>query len=121
MPSNPITQEQLDEIRYVLSDAFVDNRVDYAYIARQTQAYERAEIERILYCEVAPVCYVNLMAVIPEIWMGFERTSLLADIEESLQRRRNSRWQAFVDHLYIRWIRYSGGYIWKEICQHYPG
>ncbi|MFJ2338342.1 hypothetical protein ACIOMP_15880 [Pseudomonas protegens] len=119
MPSSPITPVQRDTIRYLLSDAFVDNEVDYAYIARETQAYDRAEVERILYEEVAPVCYINLMSVIPEIWIGFERESLLEEIEDSLALRRNSRWQAFRDRLFIRWIRFRGAYIWEEICKHY--
>lgn len=117
--SSDITPKQRDDIRYVLSDAFVDNEVDYAYIARETQNYDRAEVERILYEEVAPVCYVNLMAVIPEIWMGFAREPLLEEIEASLALRRNSRWQAFRGRLFIRWIRFRGAYIWDEICKHY--
>ncbi|WP_123724725.1 hypothetical protein [Pseudomonas protegens] len=117
--SSAITPEQLADIRYALSDAFIDNEVDYPYIARETQAYDRAEVERILYEEVAPVCYINLMSVIPEIWIGFERESLLEDIEDSLDRRRYSRWQAFRDRLFIRWIRFRGAYIWEEICKHY--
>ncbi|WP_258028798.1 DUF7079 family protein [Pseudomonas protegens] len=119
MPSSPITPVQRDTIRYLLSDAFVDNEVDYAYIARETQAYDRAAVERILYEEVAPVCYINLMSVIPEIWIGFERESLLEEIEDSLALRRSSRWQAFRDRLFIRWIRFRGAYIWEEICKHY--
>ncbi|KAF0864932.1 hypothetical protein [Pseudomonas sp. LD120] len=117
--SSAITPEQLADIRYVLSDAFVDNEVDYAYIARETQAFDRAEVERILYEEVAPVCYINLMAVIPEIWMGFAREPLLEEIEASLALRRRSRWQAFRVRLLIRWIRFRGAYIWAEICKHY--
>ncbi|PUA43900.1 hypothetical protein C5U62_18185 [Pseudomonas protegens] len=117
--SSAITPQQRDDIRYVLSDAFVDNEVDYAYIARETQAYDRAEVERILYEEVAPVCYTNLMAVIPEIWLCFARESLLEAIEESLALRRRSRWQAFRVRLFIRWIRFRGAYIWEEICKHY--
>ncbi|WP_178125999.1 DUF7079 family protein [Pseudomonas sp. Fl5BN2] len=117
--SAQITPEQRADIRYVLSDAFIDNEVDYPYIARETEAYDRAEVERILYYEVAPVCYVNLMSVIPEIWQGFQREWLLEAIENSLERRRNSRVQAFRDDLFIRWIRFRGAYIWKEICQHY--
>ncbi|PNG37023.1 hypothetical protein A1348_01120 [Pseudomonas protegens] len=117
--SSEITPQQRDDIRYVLSDAFVDNEVDYAYIARETQAYGRAEVERILYEEVAPVCYINLMAVIPEIWMGFAREPLLEEIEASLALRRSNRWQAFRVRLFIRWIRFRGAYIWEEICKHY--
>nr|BFD44149.1 hypothetical protein FFPRI1PSEUD_56480 [Pseudomonas sp. FFPRI_1] len=119
MPCSPITGQQLADIRYALSDAFVDNAVDYAHIARQTQAYDRALVQRILYDEVAPVCYGNLMAVIPEVWMGFDRDSLLEDIEQRLERRRNSRVQALRDRLFIRWIRFRGAYIWEQICRHY--
>ncbi|MGC5703613.1 hypothetical protein J4P02_25795 [Pseudomonas sp. NFXW11] len=115
----PITPEQRDAMHWVLSDAFVDNEVDYAYIARETQAYDRAEVERILYCEVAPVCYFNLMSVIPEIWSCFDRQWLREAIAESLERRRLSRWQAFRNRLLIRWVRFRGAYIWQEICKHY--
>jgi hypothetical protein len=43
-----MTKQQRADIRWALSDAFVDNQVDYAAIARQTEDFDKDEIKRIL-------------------------------------------------------------------------
>jgi hypothetical protein len=116
----PISPAQREDIYCALSEAFVDSQVDYALIARQTQAYDRHEIKRMLYEEVAPVCYPNLAAVIPPIWTGFARAPLLEDIQQWLEGLRRSRLRRAWALVYVSWIRWRCAYIWAEITQHYP-
>ena len=113
------TEKQRSDVYWALSDAFVDNEVDYEFIARQTEDYDPKEIKRILYEEVAPVCPTNLETVIPMIWSAFNLEQLKADIAETLKARERSRFRRQLDKLLIRWLEFRYKYIWKEISRHY--
>ncbi|MFM4937788.1 DUF7079 family protein [Aeromonas enteropelogenes] len=69
-----------------LSDLFVDNEVDYEYIARVARAFPVTHVEKVLFEWVAPVCYTNTLTPVPPIWADFERDSLWAEIQR-LQAR----------------------------------
>lgn len=64
-----------------LSDLFVDNEVDYEYIAKVARAFPVAHVEKALFEWVAPVCYTNTLAPMPPIWSGFESNSLWEEIQ----------------------------------------
>lgn len=113
------TEKERSDVYWSLSDAFVDNEVNYEFIARQTEDYDRQEIKRILYEEVAPVCHTNLETVIPMIWSAFNLEQLKADIAETLKARERSRFRRQLDKLLIRWLEFRYKYIWKEISRHY--
>ncbi|TDV42982.1 hypothetical protein EDF87_113111 [Pseudomonas helmanticensis] len=113
------TEKERSDVYWSLSDAFVDNEVNYEFIARQTEDYDQQEIKRILYEEVAPVCHTNLETVIPMIWSAFNLEQLKADIAETLKARERSRFRRQLDKLLIRWLEFRYKYIWKEISRHY--
>jgi hypothetical protein len=69
-----------------LSDLFVDNEVDFEYIARVAQAFPITHVEKALFEWVAPVCYTNTLTPVPPIWAGFERDSLWTEIQGLLAR-----------------------------------
>ncbi|KOX98900.1 DUF7079 family protein [Pseudomonas nunensis] len=115
--SMDLTLEHKNRVRIALAEAFVDSWVDYAYMAEQVRPYDLKIVEDILYMEVAPVCFWNLEAAVPPIWTGFEDESLLSEIEKALSARETSPVQRIIDRLKIAWLRYSYGYIWKEILK----
>ncbi|HCT5132645.1 TPA: hypothetical protein OTZ50_002412 [Aeromonas hydrophila] len=69
-----------------LSDLFVDNEVDYEYIAKVARAFPVTHVEKVLFEWVAPVCYTNTLAPVPPIWTSFERDSLWAEVQRLLAR-----------------------------------
>lgn len=69
-----------------LSDLFVDNEVDFEYIARVARAFPITHVEKALFEWVAPVCYTNTLTPVPPIWTGFERDSLWTEIQSLLAR-----------------------------------
>ncbi|WP_429023071.1 DUF7079 family protein [Aeromonas allosaccharophila] len=69
-----------------LSDLFVDNEVDFEYIARMARAFPITHVETVLFEWVAPVCYTNTLTPVPPIWTGFERDSLWTEIQSLLAR-----------------------------------
>ena len=75
-----MTLEQLHHVRALLSESFVDSWVDYAWIARELAPFDLAELKRIFYEEVAPICYYNIVAPVPPVWTGFEPVSLNEEI-----------------------------------------
>ncbi|WP_426203858.1 DUF7079 family protein [Pseudomonas sp. TWP3-1] len=111
-----ITSKERSDIRWALSDAFVDNEVDYAAIAREIEKFDPETIEEILFSEVAPVCHTNLESTLPAIWSCFNKEELESDIKHMLSLRKNSSIRKMFDHLLIKWLRYRYKYIWVEIA-----
>lgn len=104
-------------IQIALADAFVDSVVDYASIAERIQGYAPEIVEEILYSEVAPVCFSNLETPVPPVWAGFQDEWLLDEIAKELRARESSWVRRSFDRLKVAWLRYSYGYIWKEIMK----
>ncbi|MCH4899557.1 hypothetical protein [Pseudomonas sp. B707] len=112
-----LTPEDKAKIQIALAEAFVDNEVDYAYIAERIKPYDLKIVEDILYSEVAPVCFGNLETPVPPIWTGFKDEWLLDEIEKELRARQRSKMRRTFDKLKTLWLRYSYRYIWKEILK----
>lgn len=65
-----------------LSDIFVDNEVDFKYIASIAKCFPVDKVEEVLFEWGAPVCYTNLLIPAPSIWSGFDKKALWIDIFE---------------------------------------
>jgi hypothetical protein len=114
-----MTKQQRADIRWALSDAFVDNQVDYAAIARQTEDFDKDEIKRILFEEVAPVCHSNLESTLPTLWICFNREELESDIEKMLSTKSENWIQRKTNDILVKWLKYKYKYIWQEIEKQY--
>ncbi|UEG63328.1 DUF7079 family protein [Stutzerimonas chloritidismutans] len=79
-----MTHDERVRLWSVLSDAFVDNEIDYPEIARQLAGYDCAAVKKVFFEEVAPVCHSNLQAPIPPIWTAFKSTWLADTIDSNL-------------------------------------
>ncbi len=73
-----------------LSEAFNDNAVDYRFIADEVDGIPPRQLQEILFNEVAPECAFNVLAVIPPVWTGFDRTSPAECIRHTQVRNRRS-------------------------------
>ena len=73
------------ELCEALSGFFVDNEVDYRYIAKVAKAFPIEHVEKALFEWVAPVCYTNMLTPVPENWSGFERDRRWLDIQALLK------------------------------------
>ncbi|UIN54698.1 MULTISPECIES: hypothetical protein [Pseudomonas] len=114
-----MTKQQRADVRWALSDAFVDNEVDYAAIARRTREFDRDEVKRILFEEVAPVCHSNLESTLPTIWLCFNREELEGDIEKMLEKKKNSWLKGKTNAFLVKWLMSRYAYIWTEIENRY--
>ena len=95
-----------EEIWASLSDVFIDNEIDYSYIATQVADVDLPLLKEIFFNEVAPCCGPNLMCVIPPIWAGFCPKELAKDIRtmqirNSCSRVARLRHKGFV--VFCRW------------------
>ncbi|WP_341780908.1 DUF7079 family protein [Ectopseudomonas mendocina] len=112
-----MTREQRIQLWSALSDVFVDNEVDYGFIARQLQGHDRATAEAAFYEDVAPACYTNLLTPIPPIWTGFDPHSLSETIESARAARNNSALRQLRDRLFIAYLRLALKSEWAKIEQ----
>jgi hypothetical protein len=114
-----MTKKERADVRWALSDEFVDNEVDYAAIARQTIEFNKDEIRHILFEEVAPICHSNLESTLPTIWLCFNREELEEDIEKMLIAQKNSWLKRKTNTLLVKWLKHRYMYIWTNIEKYY--
>ncbi len=100
-----LTRDERIRLWSALSDAFVDNKVDYPAIARQLAGFDRAAIKAAFFEEVAPVCYSNLQAPIPPIWTAFDSAWLVETIDGNQQARRSSMFRRMRDRALVAYLR----------------
>ncbi|MWV14592.1 hypothetical protein F3I16_00925 [Pseudomonas sp. L-22-4S-12] len=100
-----------------LSDAFVDNPVDYTAIARQLAAYPRDRVKTAFFEDVAPVCYSNLQAPIPPIWTAFDSIWLAETIDGIHRARRASVLRRLRDSAWIAYLRHRLKPEWENIAR----
>ena len=110
-----LTREERTRLWAALSDAFVDNEVDYKAIARQLAGFDLATIEVVFFEEVAPVCYSNLLAPIPPIWTAFDTAWLTETIESTQEARRSSTFRRLRDQAFVAYLRYRLKDEWLSI------
>ncbi|WP_446750084.1 DUF7079 family protein [Stutzerimonas nitrititolerans] len=110
-----MTRDERIRIWTGLSDAFVDNEVDYPAIARQLVGFERAAVKAAFFEEVAPVCYSNLQAPIPPILTAFDGTWLAEAIEGNEQVRQASTFRRIRDRIFVIYLRYRLREEWHRI------
>ncbi|HBZ93100.1 MULTISPECIES: DUF7079 family protein [unclassified Pseudomonas] len=112
-----MTREERIQLWAVLSEVFVDSEIDYAWIARQLQGYDRAIAQAAFYEDVAPACYSNLLAPIPPIWTGFDSTWLSETIDSARAARDNSALRHLRDRLFVAYLRLALKSEWTNIEQ----
>jgi hypothetical protein len=103
------------ETCHALSDAFVDNDVDYADIARRVRGTAPEVLERLFFHEVAPVCHANLAMPAPPVWTGFDRNWLMERLERRRRARQTSAWCRLKERLLVAWLRRRYAKEWKAI------
>lgn len=110
-----MTREERIQLWSALSEVFVDNEVDYGYIARQLQEFDRTTVQAAFYEDVAPACYSNLLAPIPPIWTGFDSAWLSATIERNQAARQRWPLRRLRDRLCIACLRRALKSEWAKI------
>ncbi|MEQ4626090.1 MULTISPECIES: DUF7079 family protein [Providencia] len=64
-----------------LSDIFVDNRVNFEYIASVAKHFPVEYVHLMLCRYVAPSCYCNLLSPVPSVWTAFDADKLWENID----------------------------------------
>lgn len=98
-----LSDKQREEIWYALSDAFVDNEVDYEYIADRVKDIDIPQLKEIFFKEVAPVCGPNGMSTVPVVWAGFMKEDLIPSIRSYLRKIKfsPSAWYRYIVFVYF--------------------
>jgi hypothetical protein len=110
-----LTKQEQVRLWTALSDVFVDNTIDYTYIAKSLVGYERSVIEKAFFIDVAPACYSNLQAAIPPIWTAFDPTWLAETIDRFHAARSSSSLRRLRDKVLIAYLRYRLRPEWRDI------
>lgn len=76
------------QLWFVLSELFVDSRINYEQVASVAKSCSLGEVEFVLFERVAPVCISNMLAPIPPICWYFDKSKLVMDIEVLIERTK---------------------------------
>ena len=110
-----LSDARREEVWVVLSDIFVDNEVDYEWIASEVADVNPDLLEEIFFKEVAPYCGPNLMSAIPAIWDFFDPDELVSGIREKLAKTKKS-WIANLRYkCFVPLCRLHFKYAWKKL------
>lgn len=99
-----------------LSNAFVDNEVDFKCIAKEVKGYPIEEVEFAFFERVAPVCIYNMLTPAPPICWYFDKDELVADIEAMIEKRSRKGLLGSIKFAVERWcIGFLARRIWAVI------
>lgn len=110
-----LSEERRVDVWEGLSEAFVDNVVDYAALRRGVAGVPLDELKGIFFTEVAPHCGANLLAPAPPIWIGFDRDRLAIRIRTMLARARRSVWGRLRHRMAVVFCRWIFTPLWREV------
>jgi predicted phosphoadenosine phosphosulfate sulfurtransferase len=110
-----ISDAQRQAIWEGLSDVFVDNEINYDYIAWKVGDVAINLLEEIFFNEVAPVCGPNAMEVIPPVWACFDPEDLAKCIREMQMRNQKSLFARLKHRIAVKFYRLRFGGYWKEV------
>lgn len=110
-----LSDERRADVWEGLSEAFVDNEVDYVALRRGVEGVPLDELRRIFFTEVAPHCGANLLAPAPPIWIGFDRGLLTQDIRAMLARARSSAWGRFRHRMAVALCHWNFAPLWRQV------
>lgn len=99
-----------------LSDAFVDTKINYHYIAKNISQYPLSVLEHIFFTEVAPACAGNAFSVTPSVWTAFEPQSLAAEITNN-RNKKHTVFSRFVERLKLKFLRKYFAEEWLKIVE----
>ena len=105
-----------EEIWASLSDVFIDNEIDYGYIASQVADVDLPQLKEIFFSEVAPCCGRNLMSGIPPIWAGFCPKKLAEDIRTMQTRNSYSRIARLRHKTFVAYCRWYFQNEWNTLA-----
>ncbi|WP_294612955.1 hypothetical protein [uncultured Gilliamella sp.] len=103
-----------EELYDALSDLFVDNEIDYKYIASVAKLFPISHVEFVLFNYVAPVCFSNLLTPIPPIWQGFATDYLINEINK-IKKNENTFLGKIKMHMLSKYLRFKFSYQWKRL------
>nr|WP_314266789.1 hypothetical protein [uncultured Moellerella sp.] len=97
-----------------LSDIFVDNWVDYQYIASVAKHFPVEYVQVMLYRYVAPICYCNLLSPVPPVWTYFDADELWENIG-ILKNKEQSLFGKFKRDLCTLYLKNRLKQEWQEL------
>ncbi len=112
--NNQVNDQQ--DVWMALSDLFVDNEINYEYIAMRVAHLTIQQVERILYFEVAPVCMSNLLVRSPSICKGFSEDYVVPAVRKHLQKMTTDRIYAYKVRLKIKLYKVLLNQEWIKVA-----
>lgn len=79
------------DLCFALSDLFIDNEIDYSYIAKTAIHFELTYVENVLLELVAPVLWRTFFSIVHE-WVGYDKDWLWEEAIKVSVANQKSGW-----------------------------
>ncbi|SUC23945.1 Uncharacterised protein [Proteus vulgaris] len=99
-----------------LPDIFVDNWVNFEYIASVAKHFPVGYVYLMLCRYVAPICYCNLLSPVPPVWTAFDADELWREIG-ILKKKEQSVFGKFKSYLCTLYFKNRLKQEWQELMR----
>ena len=102
------------DLYIALSDLFVDNQVNYNYIASIVKLFPISYVEHVLFYYVAPVCHYNTIGPVPPVCFCFDRDELMSAINK-IKKKENCPFNKIKMHIFAFYLKFRFKDEWQKI------
>lgn len=106
--------ENEENLYAALSCLFVDNKIDYEYIASVAKSFPETDVKYVLFNYVAPVCYFNATTPIPPVWTFFDDDFLITEINK-IKKNENSWIKKTQMNIFSAYLKFAFREEWKTL------
>ncbi|WP_414448821.1 hypothetical protein AB4851_05800 [Burkholderia sp. 22PA0099] len=114
--STPMDPATCEFVWAVMSEFFVDNEIDYDAEAARLARFPFDALRTIFFEDVAPVCGPNLLTPVPPVWLGFDTSTLVAEIRARRARRERSLTHRLRHRAAVLYYRLALADTWKTVA-----
>lgn len=103
-----------EKLYIALSDLFVDNQIDYSYIASVAKLFPISYVEYVLFNYVAPACYYNTVVPVPPVCYFFD-TDMLINKISNIKKGENNLINKAKMYLFSIYLKVKFKHEWKTL------
>lgn len=103
-----------EKLYIALSYLFVDNQIDYSYIASIAKLFPISRVEYVLFNYVVPVCYYNTVTPVPSVCYFFDADILINNINK-IKNSENRPINKAKMYLFSNYLKFKFKHEWKTL------
>lgn len=104
-----------EDMWFALSDIFVDNEVDYKFIASKLKDTPHEVIKKTLFYKLAPLYGSVYFTPVPQEWIGFDRADVILKVKKHMNKYNNNKTYRLKINILGAFYSLFLNDVWKEL------